>query len=435
MPSNNHAFATKAFFLCVIAVGAANGADSLTLDSFVKLALENNPRTKLSVAQVRSSEASYAVARSALLPHVGLRAGVTRNQSLDSIGPPGDPADRLSLGVSASQQVFDFGKTGAKTRQAGFNLAATKESERAALHEIVLAAKTAYFNCLLARKVLHVARESLKQSQQHLDDARTQFEIGKQAKYAVVKAEVDVANTQVSLIKAENGIKAAKIKMETASGVPLPENVRLLDVLEAQEPLLSLDEALARADSLHPDLREAAAKREAARSQVRSARASYWPSIDASAGYSYQKTVPQEWRGGWNAGLSLTQPLYQGGFIRAGVLQAEASLAQAEAALDQARQNVRAEVSQTIIDKQDAEERIAAALKYIGQAELGLSMSQERFKAGSATFIEVTDAEVALVNARIAHAQALFDYRVAHAKLLAAIGARYSFDRQNGDSQ
>jgi TolC family type I secretion outer membrane protein len=417
------------FLKCVpllfVAVLCATGgpADSLTLDGYIDLALENNPRTKISAAQVRSGKASYQSARSSQLPHIALKAGAGRSQSLDSIGPAGDPRDQVSIGISGSQLVFDFGKTGAKTRQAWFNLSAAKESDRAVLQEVVLTAKTAYFNHLLAQEVLAVAKESLKQSQQHLDDAQTQFEIGKQAKYAVVKAEVDVANAKVRLISAENSIKAAKVKMETAAGTELPADVRLLDGLEAQETSITLEEAIAQADSRRPDLCEARAKREAAQCLVRSARASFWPSIDASAGYSFQKLLPYDWRSGWNAGLSLTQPLYQGGAIWAGVQQARASLDQTEAVLDQAEQNARAEVAQTIIEKQDAQERIDAAVKYIEQAELGLSMSQERFRAGSATFIEVTDAEVALVNARITHAQALFDYRVAHAKLLVATGA------------
>jgi outer membrane protein TolC len=81
-----------------------------------------------------------------------------------------------------------------------------------------------------------------------------------------------------------------------------------------------------------------------------------------------------------------------------------------------------AEVKQRVLEKQEAQERIAAAAKYVEQAQEGLTMSQERYHAGAATFIEVTDAEVALATARNSQAQALFDYRVAHARLLRAMG-------------
>jgi outer membrane protein len=410
--------------LALLALSAAAFPDStaITLDSFLKMALENNPETKISAAQEASGSASLQSARSALLPRVGLSAQATRNQSVDSFPAMSEPRDQLSAGVSGSLLLYDFGRTGSKIRQAGHALTATRESGRLARQEVVLTAKTAYFNALLAGKMLDVARESVRQSEEHLLQARTLFEIGKQAKYAVTKAEVDVANARVALIKAQSGIKAAKVKMESAAGVDLPEGMIFSDSLEQNESAIALEGAFASADSLRPDLRAAAARLEMARTQVRGARADYLPELNASAGYGYRSPDATDWTGSWNAGVSLSQPLYQGGAIRAKVLMAEASFAEAEATFVRTRQVAHAGIQQYLLDKQDAMERVAAAVKYIAEASEGLSMSQERYRAGAATFIEVTDAEVALVNARITHAQALYDYRVAHARLLGATG-------------
>jgi outer membrane protein len=394
----------------------------VSLDSFLKLALENNPQTKISAAQEASSRATLQSARSGLLPRIGLSTQATRNQSLDSFPASSEPRDQLSAGVSGSMLLYDFGRTGSKVRQAGYVLTATRESARSVRQEVVLTAKTAYFNALLARKILDVARESVRQSEEHLLQARTQFEIGKQAKYAVTKAEVDVANARVNLIKAHSGIKNAKVGMEKAAGITLTDSLELSDSLEKIEDSISLEQAFAYADSLRPDLRAAAAKLEAARTQARGARAEYLPELNASAGYGYRSPDATDWTGSWNAGVSLSQPLYQGGAIRAKVLLAQASLDQAKATLTLSRQTAHAEIQQYFLNKQDAMERTSAAVKFIDEAAEGLAMSQERYRAGAATFIEVTDAEVALVNARITHAQALYDYRVAHAKLLLAAG-------------
>jgi outer membrane protein len=410
--------------LANLALSSAALPDStvVSLDSFLKLALENNPQTKISAAQEASSRASLQSARSGLLPKVGLSAQATRNQSLDSFPAMSEPRDQLSAGVSGSLLLYDFGRTGSQVRQAGHALTAARESVRSARQEVVLTAKTAYFNALLARKMLDVARESVRQSEEHLLQAQTLFEIGKQAKYAVTKAEVDVANARVSLIKAHSGIKNAKVDMEKAAGITLSESLGLCDSLEKIEDSISLTQAFVYADSLRPDLRGAATQVEAARSQVKGARAEYLPDINASAGYGYRSPDATSWTGNWNAGVSLSQPLYQGGAIRAKVAQAEAALQKAEATLTLTSQTAHAEIQRYLLDKQDAMERTSAAVKYIAEASEGLSMSQERYRAGAATFIEVTDAEVALVNARITHAQALYDYRVAHAKLLLATG-------------
>jgi outer membrane protein len=400
------------------ASGGSAVPDTLSLDSYVQLALQNNPQLKITAAQVLSGKASYSSAQSGLFPQVALKGQATQGNASYTDATN----DQYSVGVSGSQLLYDFGKTGSQIRQAVYSLASTRASDLSSRLSVTVTAKTAYFNFLLAQKVLTVARESLKQSEQHLKDAQTQFEIGKQAKYAVIKAEVDVANAKVNLIKAGNGVKSAMVGLETVAGVPLPPAIRFIDSLAMGEVEIPLDQALSRADSLRPDLHGATAKVEAARSLVAASRAAFLPDINASAGYSYQKKGTSDWKDNWSIGASLTQPVFQGGAIKAGLRQSEATLAQAEAALEQARQNARAEVSQAIIDKQDAQERITAAVKFIEGAELGLSLSQERFRAGAATFIEVTDAEVALVNAHITHAQALYDYRVAHAKLLQAVG-------------
>jgi TolC family type I secretion outer membrane protein len=418
--------------LALLALSIAAFADStvISLDSFLKLALENNPQTRIAAAQEASGRAALRSARSGLLPQVGLSAQATRSESgtassssfSDSLTDSRGPTDQFSAGISGSQLIYDFGRTGSQISQAAYTLTATQETARSMRHEVLLTAKTAYFSYLLAHRMLDVARESLRQSEEHLLEARTQFEIGKQAKYAVTKAEVDVANARVALIKAQNGIEKARVGMEKAAGVTLGSPLRLSDSLQQTEDSISLDQAFGCADSLRPDLRGALARLDVARSQVRGARATMFPELGATAGYQYRSPDAADWTGGWSAGVKLTQPLYQGGAIRAKVAQAEAGLDQARASLDLARQTAHAEIQQLALDKKDAMERTIAAEKLIAEAAEGLDMSQERYRAGAATFIEVTDAEVALVNARISHAQALYDYRVAHAKLVQAIG-------------
>lgn len=413
-----------------ISVSAYSDSTSISLDAYLKLALEHHPQTRIAAAQEASSRATLRSARSGLLPQIGLSAQASRSESegghgisvADSIPSTRDATDQYSFGISGSQRIYDFGRTGSQIRQAAHTLTATRESARSLRQDVLLNAKTAYFNRLLAKRMLEVARESLRQSEEHLLEARTQFEIGKQAKYAVTKAEVDVANARVALIKAQNGIEKAKVDMENAAGATLQDPLVLSDSLEQAEDSISLKQAFDGADSLRPDLRGAVARMEAARAQVRGARAGMLPEFGASARYQYQSPDASDWTGGWSAGVSLTQPIYQGGAIRAKIAQAEAGYDQAKATLDLTRQTAHAELQQLVLDKNNATERAAAAEKLIAEADEGLVMSQERYRAGAATFIEVTDAEVALVNARISHAQALYDYRVAHAKLVQAMG-------------
>jgi outer membrane protein TolC len=79
-------------------------------------------------------------------------------------------------------------------------------------------------------------------------------------------------------------------------------------------------------------------------------------------------------------------------------------------------------VQQYFLLENEAQQRIGATDVLVGEADESLKMSQERFRAGVATSLEITDAEVTLANARISNAQAHYDYHTAYANLLMAIG-------------
>jgi outer membrane protein TolC len=294
---------------------------------------------------------------------------------------------------------------------------------------MVLSARTAYFNFLLSEQLLKVNEDALKQAQLHYDQAKTLFEVGKQAQIAVIKANVDVANALVNVIHARNTLKLARVQLETTAGIPISDPLVLTDSLGNVEDSITMNDALTQALQKRPELLASKARLEAARFQHKSAVAAYFPSVNTSGGYDWRNsstsTLPApDWNNpGWNIGAALSIPLFQGGALHAGVRQADAALKQAMASLDATTLNVTQEVQQNVLQEIEARERISATTVLVAQASESLRMSQERYRTGIATSIEITDAEVTLADARSGHVQAQFDYRVAHAKLLSAIGA------------
>jgi outer membrane protein TolC len=95
---------------------------------------------------------------------------------------------------------------------------------------------------------------------------------------------------------------------------------------------------------------------------------------------------------------------------------------QSKAQLDALTLTVTQQVQQYYLQEVDAHERIVATGLVIVQAEENLQLTQERYKAGLGTSVDLTDAEQTLSKARSDHVQALYDYRVAYANLLLAIG-------------
>jgi outer membrane protein len=409
------------FFLPQNSIAYAQPAAPLSLESYIALAKKQNPQVRISNAAVRSSAANQRSAMSKLLPHVDANAQAGYSQAQTQI-PSASTGGNYSAGISANQLIFDFGKSWISANASSKLVDASRYDEQNTRQSVVLNATTAYFNYLLAQMQYGVALDALVQTKAHLNQAKVLFETGKQARFTVTKAEVDEANAAVVAITAKNGVRLAKVQMEVAAGTPLGDSLVLADSLDVQEQDIAREEAMSRAMERRPEIAALKARCEAARLQLTSAKATLLPDLNANASYGYRRTDVTDWNWNYGVGVALSASLYEGGALVAAVRSASAAYDQATAQLDLRKQAVASEVEQYYYQKAEAYERISATKKLIEQAAEGLELSQQRFAAGAAPSLEVTDAEATLAGAKSSHAQALYDYRTAHANLLAAMG-------------
>ncbi len=115
-------------------------------------------------------------------------------------------------------------------------------------------------------------------------------------------------------------------------------------------------------------------------------------------------------------------PLFDGGTLYAQIAKAKALVMQSQGQLDAITLDVTHQIEQFYLQEIDARQRIKAAAIVILQASENLKLAQGRYKTGVGFSVELTDAEYLLANGRTSHAQAYFDYHIAHANLLFAIG-------------
>ena len=170
--------------------------------------------------------------------------------------------------------------------------------------QIVLNVKNAYYNLLQTQRNREVAVDTTKQFQQHLDQANAFFHIGTKPKFDVTKAEVDLGNARLNVLKAENAVRSARITLKDAMGIPENADFAIVDNLAFQKSDLQLNDVLNTAYSNRPDLRSVIAKRQATEKSIDLAKKGYYPTLSGSAGYGYSGTDFPLGRG-WNAGATL----------------------------------------------------------------------------------------------------------------------------------
>ena len=279
-----------------------------------------------------------------------------------------------------------------------------------------------YFNYLAAGRVLLVDSETARQAEDHLKQSQAFFKAGTAPQYDVVNAEVTVANANVNLIQARNNMKIARVQLENAIGQRLPENFILADNLEVSYVNIDMQTAIEMALKNRPEILSSQAQVEASEQFLASAWTANLPNISASGGYNWRNLVPQPLFSGWNLGLTVSLPIFQGFALDAGIDQARANLKTAEASSDLVMQSLILDVQQQEFALQEASESIQASKKLVDQADEALRLAVGRYNSGIGTALETTDAEVALASARITYIQALYNYNVSYARLERAMG-------------
>src|SRR5262249_32375866 len=149
------------------------------------------------------------------------------------------------------------------------------------------------------------------------------------------------------------------------------------------------------ATEARPDLASLVAQERAQDLTIRSIQGSYAPSISISTGGTEAGGQVGNLGWNWNAGLSLTWPLYQGGLTDAQVSQARANLISIEAQIAALRQSILVQVQQARLTVVASREALKAAEEALVNAQQQLRLAEGRYETGVGSVIELGDAQVA----------------------------------------
>jgi outer membrane protein len=302
---------------------------------------------------------------------------------------------------------------------------ATRDYTRQLVVEDVVAA---YYNLLRYLELLDVAIETRDQTQRELERTETYFRLGSAAKSDVLQQRVQLENTKLDVVVAENTVKKAFADLAYTMNRPLASAFTVdRSALETDFEVGEVSELYAEALANRLDLRSTEHQVEARRKDVTTASSNLWPSVDLFAGYTrYNNESPYRFGGqesdSKNFGYSVTWNVFDRLQTFSRRSQAKANARIAEYELDQARLNVQVEVRQLHNSLVEARERAKVSQESIVQSEEDLRLAQERFRVGAGTTLDVIVAQVNLANARAQEVQAKCDYLIARARMDRAVG-------------
>ncbi|MEW6387798.1 MAG: TolC family protein [Thermodesulfobacteriota bacterium] len=423
--------------------GAEEAPARLTEKDAIHLALRQHPAVKEYKERMASAQEQIGVSRAAYLPQLSFTSNLYYGNSFPATsgagtvgGPPGlgggglKTTDYYINRFSASQLIYDFGKTPGLIAQSRSTFNQSREDYAATRQRVVLDARTAYFGYLAAQRAVKVTEETVRQNQELVRQAEGFYQVGLKAKIDVTKAEANLYDAESNLIKVKNAVELARVSLMNALGLKTWTFKEVEDVLEVAPKPYSLEDLKSQALRQRPEILKNRFQQEYSQAALRVARAGWLPTVSSLAAYGWSgpehpfSTTTWESRSWWVGG-GLTFPFFDGLLSYHNMRSASANIRAAEANAEVLSQDVSKEVDQSFLDLKTSWELIRATKKALEAARENFRLAQGRYRVGVGSIIEVTDAQVQYFQSDLRHVQALYDYRVNEAKLEKAVGKAF----------
>jgi len=402
--------------LQVYAEELVNKDDSLTLERCIEIALKKHPSVVAAKHSIDVNQNKIGEARSNYYPQMSSISGY--NRYWDGLSD-----QNYSTALSLNQNIYDFGKTTSQVNIQKFNLNAAQADLENTSDLVIFNVSQGYYTVLKNKRNRDVAQETVAQFDHHLKQAKGFYQAGTRAKFDVTRAEVDLSNSKLSLIKAENALRLAKVSLNNAIGLPYAPDYHIEDNLDFAKYAMPPEQALEQAYDNRADLQSLLAKKKAAAESIELARKGYYPTLSGSASYTWVNEDMSSQKG-WKVGASFTIPLFSGFLTTYQVQEYEANLKVLNANEELLRQSILLDIQQAYLNLREAEERISNTQLTVKQAQENLDLVNGRYMAGIGNPIEVTDAQVSYSNAKTSYNQALYDYKIAQASIVKAMGEK-----------
>ncbi|MBF0466605.1 MAG: TolC family protein [Nitrospirae bacterium] len=395
----------------------------LTVESSVETAIKHHPELLTYYYAIKAKEAQAGQARAGFFPRLDFTYSYTRTQLLHDFPAVSQKVYNNSdfyTALGVTQTIYDFGKINTNLEISNLKLEASNFDYISKLNSITYDVKKAYFDVLKALKSYDVDNETVTQFTQHLEQAKDFYKAGTKSRYDVTKAEVDLSNAKLTLLKGENALKQAWVSLNNAMGIYSASEYKLTDALYVPFDI-TLEEAMERAMKNRPDLKSLISLRDAAKKSIKYAKTDYYPTVSGSASYMFDgSNYPVD--NGWSAGIILSWNIFKGLETKQKVAEAAADLDSADSKINALKLDIQSAIQKAYLDLKLAKESIANAKIQLQQALENLEIVKLRYESGLSGPVELTDAIVTSQNANLTYINAQYDYKIAVAAIEKTMG-------------
>jgi outer membrane protein TolC len=401
----------------------------LTLEQAVKMALSGNERAITADQSVEAASARVLKARAFFLPNVNVSGTYTRRpfETVRVIG--GVPIivqslNALSGVASLSMTVFDS-KSLPTLIQANADRDAEAFSMVDTKRKLAFDVGNAFLATLSIDQLMEASKRRYDFSKQSLDASRARYSAGLVSVNDVTRAELELANSEVGLTQIGGQVEASYLNLGYLINGPTPRKLRVPDFLmqAANEAPAAAEKLILDAQSRRPDVQSLRMRSKAQSSLALEPLLRWLPSLTLNGRYTYTNEAGLTGRSfNWNAGLTMSWSVFDGLTRNADYSERKAFSYQADLNLKAGLRKVDLDVRNALVSLQSAQAAIKRAEVAESVARRNVTETNELYRQGLSSALQVADAIVRQFEAEVALVQTRYGLGIAYLNLEAALG-------------
>ena len=404
----------------------------ITLDQALEIALTESNTLKIADMTVEKSGYAQKGSYASLYPNINLSSSYQRTllkqvMVMDMGGQPMEIKvgrdNNVSASASASMPLVNA-PLWESLKLSALDVELAVEQARSSKISMISQVKQAFYGVLLAKESLTVMTQAYNNAQANYEKTLHRYQVGKASELEKLRAQVNVMNAEPNVSSAENAVLLATWQLKAVMGLNLDTDIEVVgDIADYTEQLLT---PYASEDNLsnNSSLMQLDIQSRMLESTIKMQKKQYLPTLAASINYNYSAMGDDElrWFPSSNAALSLNIPVFDGFQKHYNIKQSKIN----KDILDVQRIDTERQIRIAIRNYND---RIALCVKNytaanstVEIAQKSYEISEKMYEVGKATLVELNDAQLALLQAQLTQAQAIYDFMVAKASLDELIG-------------
>ena len=428
-------------FACLIfPVRQAFAQRVLSLDSCRSMALRNNKQLNIAKFKQDVARDAHKAVKTKYLPHVSVVGGYQfTNRGVEQVGNSignaindafrTDTRNIFAASVMFTQPIFMGGGIVAADKIAGISEQLAANNVVNQRQNTVYDVDNAYWTVVSLKHKWKLANSYLELVKKLSSDVSKMIAEGVATRADGLKVDVKVNEAEMQFTQVDNGLSLAKMLLCQLCGLPADSGIVLED--EDKEDISSYVQVqpvdVESVFEKRAELKMLENTVEASRQATRLVRAAYLPQIALTGGYlvtnpSLFNGFERKFSGVWNIGVMVRMPIWNWFESTYKIRASKTATTIAELELDDAREKVELQVSQSSFKVAEAEKKLAMAKKSSELADENLRCANLGFKEGVMDVTDVMAAQTAWLQARSQKIDADIDVKLTQTNLKKVLG-------------